>query len=103
MDYGRNIRIENYAQFSKICNEYPELIHNGSVFRVREEVFYKIADAYLQSNDPWMEIGYTLLGEGGSLLSQPIKTADIIRKITEINYKFYKWQTEVPIAMPIQR
>lgn len=50
-----------------------------------------------------MEIGYTLLGEGGYLLSYPSKTTEIIKKISEINGKFNKWQPEVnPIRMEAQ-
>jgi hypothetical protein len=61
------------------------------VYRVREATFKRFAEEYLKSGEPMTEIGYTLLGEGGFLLSYPNKAAYFLPIIGEINKKFNKW------------
>jgi hypothetical protein len=92
MEIGRNLSPDNYPSFSQRCGEIAELAKNNEVYRMRWESFSKMADAYLVSSDPMADVGYTLLGEGGALLRYPNKANEIIKKITEINQKFYKWQ-----------
>lgn len=91
METARKLTIETYGHFRYICEDSHDLSHNNEIYRAREDAFNKMTEVYLESNDPLMQIGCTLLGEGGYLLKYPNKATDILNKLIAINQKFNKW------------
>jgi hypothetical protein len=55
-----------------------------------------LSSLYLESVEPMVEVGYTLLGEGGFLMKYPAKVQTVMERIIEINVRFNKWDQAVP-------
>lgn len=58
---------------------------------MREVAFQKMWKIYVDSAEPLMEIGWTLLAEGGALCRYPNKSAEVLSLMMEVNNKFYRW------------
>lgn len=74
-----------------MCESTPELCNNNEVYRAREATFYRLTEIYLESGEPMIELGYTLLGEGGHLMRYPSKVDAVLQRIIQIHDKFNKW------------
>ena len=46
---------------------------------------------YLDSKEPLIQVGMTLLEEGGYLLKRPQITQDIMHSLSLVHSKFYSW------------
>jgi hypothetical protein len=97
-DLARNISFENYKKFSTICHTVSDLWNNDEFFKYRETAFELISACYLDSQEPMVEVGVTLLAEGGYLIKRPHIAERLLSQVLKVQNKLYKWERPLPNA-----
>jgi hypothetical protein len=84
MDY--KVVSHNYMQFSRNCEEYPEIGKNGDIRKLREQYFYKKHEEYLKTKND--SLGEALIAEGSYLMKRGTTPKDVISKLMDVANKY---------------